>query len=49
MELVIVLRKTVADRDEGEIIFELIKTKLTDRPDIKVTGHVTNHFPPEEP
>lgn len=50
MQLIITLRKDVADRDEGEAIFELVKTKLEDRPDIRVTGHVTNHFiEPEEP
>lgn len=49
MELVITLRKEVADRDEGAQLYELIKQKLEDRPDIKVTGHVTNHFYPWEP
>lgn len=49
MQLVITLRKDVADRDTGKEIFELVKQKLTDRPDIKVTGHVTNHFELEEP
>lgn len=44
MQLTITLRKDVADRDEGEMIFELVKTKLADRPDIKIAGHVTNHF-----
>lgn len=48
MQLVITLRKDVADRDEGEAIFETVKQKLKDRPDIKVTGHVTNHFPESE-
>jgi len=49
MQLVITLRKDVADRDAGKEIFELVKGKLADRPDIIVTGHVTNHFEPEEP
>lgn len=49
MQLVITLRKEVADRDAGEAIYELVKKKLEDRPDIKVTGHVTNHFALEEP
>lgn len=49
MELVITLRKKVADRDEGEMIFELVKLKLVDRPDIKVNGHITNHFTEQEP
>lgn len=48
MYLVITLRRMVEDRDQGEQIFELVKQKLEDRPDIKVTGHVTNHFELEE-
>lgn len=48
MQLIITLRKEVEDRDAGKAIFELVKTKLEDRPDIKVTGHVTNHFELEE-
>ncbi len=44
MKLVITLRKEVADRDEGETIYELVKTRLADRPDVEVHGHVTNHF-----
>ena len=44
MQLVITLRKEVADRDEGEAIYQLVKERLADRPDVKVTGHVTNHF-----
>ncbi len=48
MYLVITLRRMVEDRDQGEQIFELVKQKLADRPDIKVTGHVTNHFDLED-
>ncbi len=48
MQLVITLRKDVADQEEGEQVFETVKQKLEDRPDIKVTGHVTNHFPESE-
>ena len=44
MELTITLRKEVADRDEGSAVFELVKQKLADRPEITVTGHITNHF-----
>lgn len=49
MQLVITLRKDVADRDEGERVYVMVKEKLTDRPDVKITGHVTNHFELEEP
>jgi len=44
MFLVITLRKEVPDRDAGQAIFDLVKQRMEDRPDIKVTGHVTNHF-----
>lgn len=52
MHLVITLRKEVPDRDTGKQIFDLVKDRLSDRPDVIVTGHVTNHFeldPPEIP
>lgn len=48
MTLVIVLRKEVPDRAAGEAIFELVKTRMEDRPDVKIIGHVTNHFEPNE-
>jgi len=48
MELVIVLRTEVANQQQGEQIFETVKRRLEDRPDITVTGHVTNHFPESE-
>lgn len=48
MQLVITLRKEVADREEGEQIYETVKTLLAARPDIQITGHVTNHFVDEE-
>jgi len=51
MHLVITVRKEVADRDQGELIFLLVQQKLEDRPDLTITGHVTNHFnlAPEPP
>lgn len=44
MYLIITVRKKVPDRDQGELIFNLVKTRLEDRPDLTLTGHVTNHF-----
>jgi len=44
MQLVITLRKEVEDREEGEALYELVKQRLEDRPDVEVRGHVTNHF-----
>lgn len=49
MELVIVIRKKVEDPAEGNFIYQMVKERLNDRPDVKVTGHVTNHFVAEEP
>lgn len=48
MYLVITLRKEVEDRDEGKAIYEFIKQRLEDRPDVKISGHVTNHFEMEQ-
>lgn len=47
--LVITLRKEVADRDAGKTIYDLVKQRLEDRPDVQISGHVTNHFDLEEP
>ncbi len=44
MELVITLRKTVEDPEEGRQIYLLVKMRLSDREDVKIQGHVTNHF-----
>jgi len=44
MYLVVTARKEVPDREAGREIYDLIKQKLAERPDITLTGHVTNHF-----
>lgn len=44
MHLVITLRKEVPDRDTGHQIYELVKEKLSDHPDVVITGLVSNHF-----
>lgn len=48
MQLVITVRKEVETREQGKEIYELVKAKLAHRPDLKLTGHVTNHFVDEE-
>lgn len=48
MYLVITLRKEVPDRDAGKTIYDIVKERMADRPDVVVTGHVTNHFDLEE-
>jgi len=48
MHLVVTLRKEVPDRETGRAIYDLVKQKMADRPDITLTGHVTNHFDLDE-
>ncbi len=44
MKLTIVLRKDVPDRETGQAMFDLVVAFLADKPDVKVTGTVSNHF-----
>lgn len=44
MYVVITARKEVPDKDAGRAVYDLVKQRLTDRPDVELTGHVTNHF-----
>lgn len=44
MFLIITLRKEVPDRDAGKAIYDIVKDRMADRPDVELTGHVTNHF-----
>ncbi|GAH18480.1 unnamed protein product [marine sediment metagenome] len=48
MYLVIVLRKEVPDRDTGKAIYDLVKERMADKPDVQVNGHVSNHFDLDE-
>jgi len=41
---IITLRKEVPDRDSARAIYDIVKTRMADRPDIIVTGHFSNHF-----
>lgn len=47
MYITITARKEVPDRETGRAIFDLVKARLEDRPDIQIAGHVTNHFEEE--
>lgn len=42
--VIITARKEVPDRDRAREIYNLLKQKLQDRPDIELTGHFSNHF-----
>jgi len=44
LTLIITARKEVPDRDTGRAIYDLVKERLADRPDIDISGHVSNHF-----
>ena len=41
---IITLRKEVTDRDAARLIFDIVKTRMADRPDVIVSGHFSNHF-----
>lgn len=44
MYIIITLRKEVPDRDAARVIYDLVKSRMADRPDVIVTGHASNHF-----
>jgi len=44
MYLVVTIRKSVADRDQGEIIYNIVKQKLAEYDGLAISGHITNHF-----
>ncbi len=49
MYLIITLRKEVPDRETGRTIYDLVKERMSDRPDVEIKGHVSNHFDLEQP
>lgn len=44
MFVIITARKEVASAEEGRAIYDVVKQKMADRPDVQLTGHVSNHF-----
>ena len=44
MQIIITLRKEIPDRDTGRAIYDLVKQRMADNPDVIVSGHVSNHF-----
>jgi len=44
MYVIITLKKEVPDRDTARAIYDLVKTRLADRPDVEINGHASNHF-----
>ncbi len=41
---IITLRKEVPSREDARAIYDLVKMKMVDRPDVEVSGHFSNHF-----
>lgn len=46
--IVITARKKVETREQARLVYDVVKQKLADRPDIEITGHFTNHFDLDE-
>ncbi len=46
--VIVTLRKEVPDRDAARAIFDLVKNRLADKPEVKVSGSFSNHFDLEE-
>ena len=44
MYLTITLRKEVPDRAAARLIYDLVKTRMADRPDVEIAGSANNHF-----
>lgn len=44
MFVIITARKEVADVAEARTIYDWIKSKLIDRPEVQITGQASNHF-----
>lgn len=49
MYVIITLRKEIPDRNTGRLICDLVKNRLSDRPDVILTAHITDHLDLEEP
>jgi len=48
MHLTIVLRKEIPDKDTGQVLFEFVKSKLTDYPEVQISGQVNETLDNEE-
>lgn len=49
MFLTIVLRKEVPNEAQGIALYEIVKQKLSDHPEVKISGNVNNPLPEPEP
>lgn len=46
-KLIVVLRKGTDTPEEAEALYNIVKQKLADHPEIEISGHVTNHYDDE--
>ena len=44
MQVIITLRKEIPNQDAGRTIYDIVKQRLEDRPDVTITGIISNHF-----
>ena len=44
MYVTITLRKEVPDRETARQIYDLVKQRMVDRPDVEISGSANNHF-----
>lgn len=44
MELIVTIRKEVPDQETGDDLFELVKQRLQDKPGLRISGMINNHF-----
>jgi len=45
---IITLRKEVPDQETARQLYDLVKNRMADRPDVEVSGHFSNHFDLEQ-
>jgi len=44
MFLIVTLRREVPDKASAKTMVEIVKTKLADQPEVKVSSHTIDHF-----
>jgi len=44
MQLIVTLRKEVANEDEANVLFAVVKQKLDDHPEIEIKGQVSQRL-----
>lgn len=49
MKLIIILEKSVENPEQGEALFSVVRERLSDNPDVEISGRVVEDFVIEEP